>query len=1256
MKRLLRAIEVLAWAGFFALAVLVLAVRFWVLPDIERYREDIVAAMSRGLGLPVRVGAIRAGWFGLRPQIALSDVRIYDAQGREALALPSIENVVAWRSLLRGKLLLHSVVIEKPRLAVRRDAAGAVYVAGLKASGDAGGGGFGTWLLAQEEIVIRGAEIEWLDELRAAPPLLFSGLELRLVNRGSAHALALNARTPAELGSAIEARAQLHGDELRPAALSGRVFVEIGYTDLAAWRAWVDYPFNVRAGHGALRVWASIESGQLAAASADVALAGLRASLADELSPLELASVQGRVQGRVLPDGVELSGRGLTVVLENGPEIPTADFQIVWRPQAGGAFAASVVELDSLHRLAGALPLPPQLSEAIEDLAPRGRLEQAHLEWSGPFDAPAKLGLRMRFSELGLRATGAIPGFSGLSGSLEATDERGSLVLASRKAAVELPRVFPQPRIALDSLAGQVQWERGRDGALAVRIASLTFANEHASGDVYGSYTRRGEGPGSIDLGGVLNRADGRAVGRYLPIILPDVVRNWLTRGILAGEASNVRLRIRGDLRDFPFIDPASGQFQVTAHVEKGVLDYAEGWPRIDNIVGELNFERDRVEIVGRSGSIFGAQLSNVRVAIPSLRGPERHVLVSGQADGPSADLLRFVQSSPLRSSLGERLADLKAVGRGKLRLKIDIPLAELAKTRVTGELDFAGNEVTVAKWLPPIESASGRVAFTDSGFTLHDARGRLLGGSVAVSGGTRAGGAVEMLARGDASFDATRALFDHPLRQHVSGNFNYSVTVREQEGGARISFESPLRGLESTLPAPLAKRVADSLPLRIEVNPAARGERDRVSVSLGALARAELQRRRQGGEMTVQRTAVWLSPARDQPIRLPERPGTLVYGALASFNLDQWQALISGEGQSDPVALELKFGVLDAFGRRLTKVALRASADAGGWSANVSADELAGDVSYRVRPQPRLIARLDRLTIPDDTPDTGPSRPAARPSELPALDLVVEQFTLRGKRLGRLEVGASRAGEDLRIERVSMVNSEASLTGQGMWHATPSRTAVQFDLEAGDVGGFLARVGQPGTVKGGRAQFRGSLGWQGDPATLDLATLSGQLQMNAENGQFLEIEPGIGKLIGLISLQALPRRITLDFRDVFSKGFQFDRISSNAQIERGVLKLKEFRMRGSAAEVEMTGETDLAQETQDLRVRVLPSLADSAALGIGIVNPVAGVAAAIAQRILKNPLGQIFAYDYLVTGTWNDPKVEKILPPPPPTTEQVQN
>jgi uncharacterized protein YhdP len=148
---------------------------------------------------------------------------------------------------------------------------------------------------------------------------------------------------------------------------------------------------------------------------------------------------------------------------------------------------------------------------------------------------------------------------------------------------------------------------------------------------------------------------------------------------------------------------------------------------------------------------------------------------------------------------------------------------------------------------------------------------------------------------------------------------------------------------------------------------------------------------------------------------------------------------------------------------------------------------------------------------------------------------------------------------------------------------------------------------------------------------------------MQAEDGQFLEIEPGLGKLVSLMSLQALPKRITLDFRDVFSKGFQFDRIASSGHVERGVMTLKDFNMRGSAAQVDMTGQVDLAKETQALKVRVVPSLGDTASTVIGLVNPLLAIPAALAQKILKDPLGHIFAFDYGITGSWADPKVAKL-------------
>src|SRR2546427_4770531 len=744
MKPLWRAIEALAWIAFFVFATLVLALRFWLLPDIERYRGDIVAAIERSVGLPIKIAGIEAGWLGLRPQISLSDVHIYDHQGREVLALPSIRNVVSWRSLLYGELRLHSLAIDRPRLEVRRDAQGALFIAGMKLAAD-GERRFTDWLLGQEEIVISNAEIEWRDEKRAAPPLALSALSLRLQNSGDQHSIGLTARPPEELGSSVELRAQLEGGSATdPAAWNGRLYAQLGYTDLAAWRAWIDYPLDVRAGQGAIRVWTTLENGRVTEGTADVALSNVTARLAHNLAPLELVSVRGRLQGRTLRDGYEFSGRGVALSAENALAIPATDFQLVLKPgatgaDASGAAAANVIELEPLAQLAATLPLPADVRRLLADLAPRGRLLDAKLEWGGDLAAPKRIAVRGRFADLGLRARGEVPGFSGLSGSIEASEAKGSVSLASRKAELDFPRIFPEPRIALETLNGRIDWERQGEHQVAVRFSSLNFSNAHRGGSASGAYTYAGSGPGTIDLSAQLSRADGAQLARYLPLpeIMGKATRDWLAAAIVAGQASDIRLRLRGDLRDFPFAVPAQGRFLVSARVEKGVLNYASGWPLVYDIDGELLFERARVEIVGRRGTALGAARANGRVGIPSLVARERLGVISRQSGGKTGDVLKFIDATPVKRVTGSVTEAMSAVGKGKLHLKLELPIGNLAATKLAGEYQFANNSLTLHPQLPPVERATGKVSFTESTLTVNDRRGRLFGGPLAVSGGS---------------------------------------------------------------------------------------------------------------------------------------------------------------------------------------------------------------------------------------------------------------------------------------------------------------------------------------------------------------------------------------------------------------------------------------------------------------------------------------------------------------------------------------
>ncbi|HET7197191.1 MAG TPA: YhdP family protein, partial [Burkholderiales bacterium] len=868
---------------------------------------------------------------------------------------------------------------------------------------------------------------------------------------------------------------------------------------------------------------------------------------------------------------------------------------------------------------------------------------------------PRRYRARARFAELGLKPWRAVPGFSGLDGSVEASETGGRVYLQSRDAAIDVPSVFPEPRLAFDTLSGQIDWQL-EPGRFSARLTSVSFANKDLSGSVFGAYTRGESGPGAIDLSGTLTRADARRVSRYLPLasIMGEKPRAWLVAGIVDGQASDVHLRLRGNLADFPYADAARGQFLVTAHVQNGTLDYADGWPRIEAIDADLQFERTRMDIVGRSGTILGARLAKVRVSIPDLGSHEPQLSVAGEASGPTEEFLKFIAASPVRRMTAGFTDAMAATGSGRLQLSLALPLARLEASRVAGDYEFAANGVRLHPRLAPLERASGRLSFTEASFTAHEVRGRLLGGPVAISGGTRGKGALEFSARGELSAQSFAAL-PESWRRLVSGHASYSASLALRDGASRLVVESSLRGLASALPAPLAKSAAAPLPLRVEVQTTEGGARERILAGLGKLVAAEALREARGGALQFQRAGVRLTPRSGEVVRLPEK-GVSVQGSLAELDLDGWRSLAASGAPADPpggVLLDVKLARLRAFGQRFSEVAVRASGSAQSWSAAVSAAEAEGQLGYHAQDGGRLVARLARF---DAAPElaasgTGP----LDPGELPAVDFIAERFALRGKSLGRVELAAHPEGGDWRIDKLAIANADATLSASARWRGGAAHeTALDFSLQARDTGRLLDRLGYAGVVAGGKAQLDGSVSWQGEPFAFDGATLSGDMRLSAEDGQFLEIEPGIGKLISLMSLQALPRRITLDFRDVFSKGFRFDRVEAASHAERGLMQLREFRMRGPAAEVEMSGEVNLAAETQDLHVRVVPGLGGSASTAIAIVNPVAGVTAALAQRVLKDPLGQIFAHDFSVTGGWSEPQVTRLEPPPAPVSNST--
>ena len=273
-----RALRWLSWSLFAAwllFVALVLVLRYGVLPKVTDYQTEIEQVVTRAVGQPVKIGKIAARWQGLNPDLVLDDVQLFDRQGAPAVSLARVEGVLSWETLWRGRLTLSLLAFEGPVLQVRRDAGGRITVGGMATEGESDPA-FAEWVLEQQRIRIRNATVVWDDQLRQAPPLVLNDLQFGLDNNGRRHRFGLSAAPPAELASRIDLRGEVKGEIGEAlASLSGKIFVELDYADLAGWRSWVNYPAHLPQGRGALRVWGDLKDGG-GKLTADVALEDVR--------------------------------------------------------------------------------------------------------------------------------------------------------------------------------------------------------------------------------------------------------------------------------------------------------------------------------------------------------------------------------------------------------------------------------------------------------------------------------------------------------------------------------------------------------------------------------------------------------------------------------------------------------------------------------------------------------------------------------------------------------------------------------------------------------------------------------------------------------------------------------------------------------------------------------------------------------------------------------------------------------------------
>ena len=924
------------------------------------------------------------------------------------------------------------------------------------------------------------------------------------------------------------------------------------------------------------------------------------------------------------------------------------------------------------------------------------------------------------------------PGIKNAAIDFDVTQAAGKAKIVITQGHLELPGVFEDPHVPLSRLAMDAQWKwTGKN--VDVQMRNIAFASADAEGTAQASWrsgaTPSGApDPGSLgvlDLKGALTRGDGTRVHRYLPLMLADPVRHYIRDSVVSGDVSDVKFLVKGPVNNIPFADASKGDFKISAKIKNGTFAYvpraiqpkdAAPWPVLTDITAELVFNRAALEVnglVAKVAGLPGMQVVNADARIPNLMN-DATVDVQARLKGPLNEALGFVNSSPLGTMTGNVLAKTVASGPADYGFRLSLPLKNIDKTKVRGSVTLPGllgNDAQFSPETPKLSRLKGLVTFTETGFNVSGAQAQMLGGDVRFEGGTKSLTRTAMpgiepdaetvfRAQGSVTAEGIRLAQNlgmaSRLAQNATGSTAYNATLGFRRGVAEVVVTSNLQGMALSLPAPLNKPAEAILPLRFENTvlreSLAPGQklRDQLILSLGNMASVQYVRDISTAQPRVIRGSIAVGLEPGESAATPE-VGVAANIKLDNFNVDAWEKVFSSAVGSSPAVvavastgaaqqvqgylpnqIAIRAKELLVSGRKLNNLVIGGTRDGPTWRANLDATELNGYLEFR---QPgstsagRIFARLQRLSLGQSTVSDVENILDGQPASIPALDIVVNDLELRGKKLGRIEVDAvnraanssdGSAGE-WRLNKFNVIMPEAVLTATGNWVAINAqttaagprvqrpaaermRTAMNFKLDIADSGLLLKRFGMVDVVRRGKGKMEGQVAWAGSPLSFDYPSMTGQFNVNIESGQFLKADPGLAKLLGVLSLQSLPRRLTLDFRDVFSEGFAFDFVRGDVGINQGVASTNNLQMKGVNAAVLMEGSADIAKETQNLKVVVVPEIdAGTASLIATVINPAIGLGTFLAQYFLRRPLIEAATLQIHIDGGWADPKITKV-------------